>query len=50
MDIAKIIIDNNAELDLTQDTVTSNSLLNGFTAHDANGDPIVGTAETGRID
>ena len=30
-------------LDLTEDTITSDDLLSGVTAHDASGAPIVGT-------
>lgn len=31
-------------VDLTNDTVTSEALLSGFTAHDASGSPITGIA------
>lgn len=34
-------------MDLTNDTVTSASLLAGFTAHGADGEPILGTASSG---
>lgn len=32
-------------IDLTADTVTADSLLSGFTAHGADGEPIIGTAD-----
>lgn len=36
-------------IDLTADTVTPAALMQGYTAHDASGAPIVGTA-TGGVD
>ena len=37
----------NTLIDLTSDTVSPGSLLSGYTAHDASGAPIVGTADSG---
>lgn len=34
-------------IDLTQDTVTADTLLQGYTAHDKSGAPIIGTAPSG---
>ena len=36
-------------IDLTADTVTASTLMQGYTAHDMSGAPIVGTA-TGGVD
>lgn len=41
----QIIYDGNPLIDLTQDTVTEETLLSGITAHNAAGDPIVGMME-----
>lgn len=40
----KVVYGGNTLIDLTSDTVTPASLLAGFTAHDATGAPITGTA------
>lgn len=40
----KIVYGNEVLIDLTSDTITSNDLANGVTAHDASGAPIVGTS------
>lgn len=42
----KVIFGGKTLIDLSQDTVTSNRLLKGFTAHDSNGLPIVGSYES----
>ena len=39
----KIIYGNQTLIDLTQDTITADKLLIGYTAHDATGAPITGT-------
>ncbi len=41
--LKKVIYGNTVLLDLTEDTVTEEHLELGYTAHDANGNPIVGT-------
>ena len=43
MGVNKITYGNNTLIDLTSDTVTPATLLEGYTAHDANGDLIRGT-------
>lgn len=43
MGVSKIIYDGDTLIDLTQDTVTPDTLLSGQTAHNASGDLIVGT-------
>lgn len=43
MGISKVIYGNTTLIDLTADSVNANALLNGFTAHDAAGNAIVGT-------
>lgn len=40
---SKVIYKNETLMDLSEDTVTPESLAKGVTAHNANGDPIVGT-------
>ena len=47
----KIIYGENTLIDLTEDTITPDKLLVGYTAHDKAGNPIVGTAagEVGQI-
>ena len=45
--INKIIYDGNTLIDLTEDTVTKESLILGKTAHGADGKLIVGTLEVG---
>lgn len=47
MGIAKIILNNTSQIDLTSDTVTASTLLSGYTAHDASGEQITGTASSG---
>lgn len=43
MGVNKVILNNETKLDLTNDTVTPKSLLEGVTAHNAAGNEIVGT-------
>ena len=46
MGVNKVVVGNEVKVDLTGDTVTPQSLANGITAHNAAGDPIVGTMPT----
>lgn len=43
----KVIYNNNTLIDLTSDTVTADKLMQGYTAHDASGALITGTATGG---
>lgn len=43
MAINKVVYGNNTLIDLTNDTITSDTLLEGVTAHKADGTNIVGT-------
>ena len=43
--ISKVIYGGRTLIDLTQDTVTPENILKGFTTHDASGAPITGTCE-----
>lgn len=45
--INKVVLGNDTLLDLTEDSVTENTLLEGETAHKASGEPITGTAKQG---
>ena len=47
MAFSKIILNGTTLIDLTQDTVSTNSLMTSYTAHDAAGQSIVGTATGG---
>ena len=47
MAVNKVEVNGETKLDLTQDTVTPETLLSGATAHNAAGEPITGTAESG---
>ena len=47
MAVAKVILNDVSQIDLTSDTVTAESLLSGFTAHDASGTQITGAASGG---
>lgn len=49
MGVSKVIYGNRTIIDLTQDTVTADKLMQGYTAHGANGEQIVGTATGGSI-
>lgn len=44
MGVAKVTIDGENVVDLTEDTVTEDNLLEGATAHDAAGNPVTGGA------
>ena len=48
--INKVVLGSETLLDLTADTVTPGTLMLGYTAHDASGAAIVGTATGGGID
>lgn len=39
----KFVVNNTTLLDLTSDTVSSDKLLSGYTAHDKSGNEIIGT-------
>lgn len=45
--INKVVLGTETLIDLTADTVTPSSLIQGYTAHDASGAAIVGTATGG---
>ena len=47
MAVNKVEVNGETKLDLTRDTVTPETLLAGTTAHNAAGEPITGTAESG---
>ena len=47
MAVNKVEVNGETKLDLTQDTVTPENLLSGATAHNAAGEQIIGTAESG---
>lgn len=47
MGVNKIVYDGDTKIDLTQDTVSAETLLAGYTAHDCAGNSIVGTASSG---
>lgn len=47
MGVNKVIYDGLTLIDLTEDTVSSDTLLSGFTAHDKAGNRIVGTMSAG---
>lgn len=47
MPVNKIIFDNKTLIDLTNDTITADKLLKGYTAHDKSGETITGTYEVG---
>ena len=47
--VNKVVLGNEVLLDLTADTVTPSSLMAGYTAHDASGSPITGTASAGSM-
>ena len=50
MGTSKVVLGSNVLVDLTNDTVTAETLAEGITAHGADGEPIVGTLETGAYD
>lgn len=43
MGVSKVIFGSQTLIDLTGDTITADKLKSGYTAHGANGEPIVGT-------
>lgn len=45
LNVNKVVTGNTVRLDLTGDTVTPESLLEGFTAHDRTGSAITGAAK-----
>ena len=45
MAISKVVYGGNTLIDLTADTVKEDKILKGYTAHGADGEPIVGTCE-----
>lgn len=45
--VNKVISNGVTKLDLTADTVTADKLVQGYTAHDASGQAIVGTMDDG---
>lgn len=45
----KVVVDGSTIIDLTADTVTPAALMQGYTAHDASGAPIVGTSTAGTM-
>jgi hypothetical protein len=47
--VNKVVFGNDTLLDLTEDSVTENTLLEGETAHSASGAPVTGTAKQGHI-
>ena len=47
MAVNKVVYGTTVLVDLTKDTVTSDKLMKGATAHDAAGEPITGTMEPG---
>lgn len=47
MAINKVVVDNVVKLDLTEDTVTPETLAKGITAHNSVGELIVGTMSSG---
>ena len=47
MAISKIILNGVTQMDLTGDTVVADKLLQSYTAHGADGEPITGTASGG---
>jgi len=49
MGVNKVEFGGDTLIDLTSDTVTSNNLLNGATAHSADGEPVVGNVITHEV-
>lgn len=47
--VNKVVYGNDTLVDLTEDSVTANTLLEGETAHNAAGAPVTGTAKQGHI-
>lgn len=42
----KVIVNNETIIDLTEDTISADKILSGYTAHDASGAAITGTVVT----
>ena len=49
MAVNRVDYGGNTLIDLTADTVTADSLLSGFTAHGADGEPVIGTADGAHV-
>lgn len=49
MGVSKVIYGNQTVMDISNDTVTPQSLLSGATAHSASGEAISGTANPGHV-
>lgn len=47
LDVSKVVYGEEVLIDLTEDTVTPETLKKGFTAHDKSGAKIIGTMEDG---
>lgn len=47
--VNKLVVDGVTKLDLSGDTITADKLASGYTAHDASGAPITGTASSGGV-
>ena len=47
MGVNKVVFGGETKIDLTGDTVTPQTLAEGYTAHDRSGEPIVGTMQSG---
>lgn len=45
----KVVYNGTTLIDLTADTITASALMQGYTAHDASGAPITGTATGGSM-
>lgn len=43
MAISKVVYGNNTLIDLTNDTISADKLLSGYTAHNAKGESVTGT-------
>lgn len=47
--VNKLVVNGVTKLDLSGDTITADKLATGYTAHDASGKPITGTATSGSV-
>ena len=47
--VNKLVVNGVTKLDLSGDTITADKLASGYTAHDASGAPIIGSATVGKI-
>lgn len=50
MGVSKVDYDNETLIDISNDKVTEDTLFEGITAHDANGDPIIGNFPVSEVD